>query len=66
MGLEGAKATAERIRAAVAGLSIEGVGQVTISAGVSEFERGESAEAALSRADVKLYEAKAGGRNRVC
>jgi diguanylate cyclase (GGDEF)-like protein len=66
VALEGARATAERIRAAVASLQIEGVGSVTISAGVSEFARGESAEAALARADVKLYEAKAGGRNRVC
>jgi diguanylate cyclase (GGDEF)-like protein len=66
VGLEGAHATAERIRAAVANLNVEGVGTVTISAGVSEFERGESAEAALARADVKLYEAKAGGRNRIC
>lgn len=64
--IDGAHATAERIRAAVAALQIEGVGSVTISAGVSEFSRGESAEAALARADVKLYEAKAGGRNRVC
>lgn len=66
VSIDGGRATAERIRAAVASLSVEGVGPVTISAGVSEFERGESAEAALSRADVKLYEAKAGGRNRVC
>jgi diguanylate cyclase (GGDEF)-like protein len=66
VGLDGAHATAERIRAAVANLNVEGVGTVTISAGVSEFERGESAEAALARADVKLYEAKAGGRNRIC
>lgn len=66
VGLEGAHATAERIRAAVANLNIEGAGTVTISAGVSEFERGESAEAALARADVKLYEATAGGRNRIC
>lgn len=40
--------------------------RVTASFGVCEFASGENLESLLKRADVALYEAKAGGRNRVC
>ncbi|HVU05200.1 MAG TPA: GGDEF domain-containing protein [Polyangiaceae bacterium] len=39
---------------------------VTTSLGVAEHQPGESHEAFFKRADAKLYEAKHGGRNRVC
>jgi diguanylate cyclase (GGDEF)-like protein len=39
---------------------------VTFSAGVAAAARFESPEDVLRRADQALYEAKAGGRNRVC
>lgn len=66
VALPGACIYAERVREAVEELSIEGVGSVTISAGASEYVRGESPEEALARADAKLYKAKSLGRNRVC
>src|SRR6478735_1190104 len=66
-----AKQCAERIRVAVA----ENVPTfeekrlpVTASVGVAEFKAGsdEEPEALYGRADEKLYQAKDGGRNRVC
>jgi diguanylate cyclase (GGDEF)-like protein len=40
--------------------------QVTISLGIAEYERGDDVERLLRRADLALYKAKEGGRNRVC
>jgi diguanylate cyclase (GGDEF)-like protein len=57
---------AERLRARVAGLAVEGLPAVTISIGVDELGAEEtSAEAAIERADQRMYAAKAAGRNRV-
>jgi diguanylate cyclase (GGDEF)-like protein len=59
---------AERLRADIAALRVEtpnGPLRVTCSFGVSERHRGESIAALLKRADVALYAAKTGGRNRV-
>lgn len=39
---------------------------VTISIGISQYDGAESYEATLNRADIGLYAAKNGGRNRVC
>jgi diguanylate cyclase (GGDEF)-like protein len=39
---------------------------VTVSIGASQYDGTESYEQAISRADTGLYEAKNGGRNRVC
>ncbi|MBU1235995.1 MAG: sensor domain-containing diguanylate cyclase [Gammaproteobacteria bacterium] len=39
---------------------------VTISIGVTEYHGAEPPEQTVGRADSALYEAKAGGRNRVC
>lgn len=66
-GREGALVLAERLRAAVEGLRLDGAaGGMTISVGVSEVLPGEpGVDAALSRADHALYEAKRAGRNRV-
>ncbi len=60
---------AEDLRQAVAALSFAGAGgpfQVTISAGVALHRPGESLATLLQRSDRALYEAKGGGRNRVC
>lgn len=73
---EGAAATAERIRAAVAGVPIasSGVGidgkpvqiDVSCSIGVASFPAdGVSIAALLRNADAAMYAAKRGGRNRV-
>jgi diguanylate cyclase (GGDEF)-like protein len=70
-------ALAERIRRAVAGKAFETASSaeplsVTVSIGVAEHRAGGETEdhgvaglRLLARADVALYEAKAGGRNRV-
>jgi two-component system cell cycle response regulator len=66
-----AEKVAERIRAEIAKTPFQ-VGpegktvQVTVSVGVSSLRRGaDTVEALMKRADVALYEAKSGGRNRV-
>lgn len=64
--LHGAKCIAERIRDAVASLT-DVPRPVTVSIGVVEFEIGrDTKDKLIARADIALYEAKHGGRNRVC
>ena len=59
---------AERIRAAV-GVGRFSVGaknaKLTVSIGLTQFQKGEDLEQLQSRADQALYEAKGGGRNQV-
>ena len=43
----------------------EGLGQITISAGIAEYRIGEALSAFVQRADKALYAAKRQGRNRV-
>lgn len=68
---DGAIALAERVRKQFEAkrLTIRStnqmLGQVTASFGVAERRSNESAEQLTSRADVKLYEAKRAGRNRI-
>jgi diguanylate cyclase (GGDEF)-like protein len=64
---EGAAKLAERLRAAIAGLAIDHDGQpirITVSIGVAADRQAELAEL-LRNADMALYTAKNGGRNRV-
>ena len=65
--LEGAMIVAERTRASVEALSVDGL-RVTISVGVAGLlETGATtSEALIELADKALYAAKNGGRNRVC
>ena len=64
-----AERACERLRAAVAGRTIDlasgVVTRVTISTGVALLSAEEAGEQLLARADGALYEAKAGGRNQV-
>lgn len=72
--LEHAAATAEQIRAAVAGREIVAARKgteirlkITISIGVSWFPvHGKDPVDLIERADLALYRAKTAGRNRVC
>lgn len=60
---------AERIRKAIAGMSILSGNvrlKVTTSVGLAVWDRKESAEEFYRRADRQLYDAKRMGRNRVC
>ena len=67
--LEGARLLAERIRHNIentpcqcSGASID----LTVSAGVAAFRKEDSPLSLFARADRALYQAKQGGRNRVC
>lgn len=62
-----ARKIAERMRTAVqkAEVAVGGSGRVTVSIGVTQFQRGEDLEQLLSRVDKALYQAKSGGRNLV-
>ncbi len=61
-----AMSVAERLRQKIEKLRF-GIGamRLTCSFGVSEWRPGDSIDRLLQRADVALYEAKIGGRNRV-
>lgn len=60
-----ATAFAQRMRAAVAGSTVEGH-RVTISIGVAQLQADQSSvNEVLARADAAMYQAKALGRNRV-
>ena len=69
-GIDDAAAAADRVRLAVAEAEVAGPGgaplpRVTISMGVAELKAGQSPAAILKAADVAMYRAKTGGRNRV-
>jgi two-component system cell cycle response regulator len=67
--LAGATALAENLRARVASHSFVFQGEripVTISIGAALLQEDRTAADLIQRADEKLYEAKRGGRNRVC
>jgi diguanylate cyclase (GGDEF)-like protein len=61
----GAVAMAEQLRALVAGAELVDGRRLSISIGVSELQRGESAASWIADADAAAYRAKQGGRNRV-
>ena len=61
----GAMVFAERARSQVEALFFDGVGTVTLSAGIVQVRPDEDARAAIRRADGQLYEAKRSGRNLV-
>ena len=67
--LEGAKVLAERIRTAVAKNPVEHDSTVivfTVSIGVSQYRKGmQNIYELIKEADIALYRAKEGGRNRV-
>jgi len=68
-GAEAALRAVERVRASVQARNWSRIAPefvLTVSGGVTVFRSGETAEQVLARADGALYEAKRGGRNRVC
>lgn len=63
-----ARKIAERMRAAVGDWPFAPGGKktaLTVSIGLTQFQKGEDLEQLLTRVDRALYQAKAGGRNRV-
>jgi diguanylate cyclase (GGDEF)-like protein len=63
--LDGALASADKIREAIEAHDFTGVGHVTASFGVASSRPDDSAASLLARADAALYRAKDSGRNRV-
>jgi diguanylate cyclase (GGDEF)-like protein len=63
--LDGAFRCAERLRNAVASRAFDELYRITVSVGVAEYNRGESVQEVLARADNALYAAKEAGRNQV-
>ena len=61
---EGGAAVAERLRESVREGDMGKVSEVTISLGVAQLERGMNTEGLLRNADLALYRAKNGGRNK--
>lgn len=66
--IAGAHECAERVRRRTeetVAAEVNAAGRVTVSIGLTEYRRGETLQSALQRADLALYRAKSGGRNRV-
>lgn len=63
--VDGAVLLAERIRRQVEKIDLGGLGQVTVSIGVSGYRAGDSRKQLVARADQAMYRAKEDGRNRV-
>lgn len=63
--LMGASCLAERLRRGIEGMSILDYGSVTASFGVAVHRQGELRRDLVKRADLAMYAAKQGGRNRV-
>lgn len=64
-GMSHAIALAERIQQQLAAHAFDGVGQVTASIGVAEYQPGSSHQEWLERTDRAMYKAKHDGRNRI-
>lgn len=60
-----AYALAEGIRQCLAAHTFPVIGQKTASLGVATYQHGDHSESIINRADMALYAAKKGGRNRV-
>lgn len=63
--LQGAQALADKLRAQLTRVQLEGIGGVTASFGVAAFRPTDGADSLLRRADDALYRAKDAGRNKV-
>lgn len=65
-GIEAARLLAEKLRTLIENGNFGEAGRVTCSFGVTQLRPGDTAESFTGRADTAMYQAKQGGRNRVC
>lgn len=63
--VEKAEVLAERIRKAIEDYRFDQAGTVTISLGVTQYRKNDTADSCIKRADDAMYIAKGKGRNRV-
>ena len=63
--VEGTSIQIERMRKVIEKTSFYRVGNLTISAGITSYQRGDSYKSMITRVDKALYLAKEEGRNRV-
>ncbi len=63
--LDGAVRIAERLRRVTEEANLQGIPQITVSIGVLQISAENTMDDLLVEVDKKMYEAKAGGRNRV-
>ena len=63
--LERAEALSERIRRVTEDNRFEITGKVTLSFGLTEFQKSDTVDAFIKRADDAMYQAKKSGRNRI-
>ena len=64
-GLEKTLDFAEQVRKAFSAIEFEKAGRRSVSIGVIEIQKGESADSAYVRVDQALYKAKENGRDQV-
>jgi diguanylate cyclase (GGDEF)-like protein len=62
--LENAAILAKRLQDKIEGLTFDQPVEITISQGIAQYEKGESINALIDRADTHLYSAKHSGRNQ--
>ena len=63
--IDGGFSLAEKIRSRLESIELGEIGQKTASFGVTAFTKSDDVEEIIARADIGLYAAKQGGRNRV-
>lgn len=62
--IDNAMVVSEKLRKIISNYNFNPIGNITISAGISQFSNGDTPDMLYNRADIALYKAKNNGRNR--